>query len=94
MNYMPSGPWYDPATPAAQDRRDQSAVLNHILHLHPQALTLEELSRELTSNSPDFDQRDWVHRAVTELIATGLLHQVGALILPTRAAAHFYGIGM
>lgn len=94
MNYMPGGPWHDSTTPAAQDRRDQSTVLNHILHLYPQALTLEELSRELTNNSPDFDQRDWVERAVTELIATGLLHRVGALILPTRAATHFYGIGI
>lgn len=93
MNYMPDGLRPDPLTPASEDLRDQRTVLNYILHLYPHTLTFEELSRELTGNSRDFERRDQIERAVTALVGTGLLHQVDTLVLPTRAATHFYGIG-
>jgi hypothetical protein len=93
MNYITDGLRPDPLTPAGEDLRDQSVVLNYILHLYPQTLTFEELSRELTGNSRDFERRDQVERAVTALVGTGLLRRVDTLVLPTRAATHFYGIG-
>ncbi len=93
MNYMSNGPWPDPPSPACEDLRDQGAVLNCILHLYPQTLTFEELSRELTGNSRDFRQLDQIERAVSTLVRAGLLHRVDTLVLPTRAATHFYGIG-
>lgn len=93
MNYMTDSYRPDPLTPAREDLRDQSVVLNCVLHLHPQTLTFEELSRELTGNSHDFERRDQVERAVSALVGTGLLHRVDTLVLPTRAATHFYGIG-
>lgn len=93
MNYMTDGLPSDPLTPACEDLRDQSVVLNYVLHLYPHTLTFEELSRELTANPRDFERRDQVERAVTALVGTGLLHRVDTLVLPTRAATHFYGIG-
>jgi hypothetical protein len=74
------------ATTAHQDYRDQAAVLRQILDLHPDALTLAELTREMTFDSTDFQERDRIERGVRDLIAGGLLHLVGDLVLPTRAA--------
>lgn len=93
MNYTSEGLWPDPITPAHEDLRDQSTVLNCVLNLYPQTLTFEELCRELIGNSRDFEQQDQIERAVATLVRAGLLHQVDTLVLPTRAAAHFYGIG-
>ena len=93
MNYMTDGYRPDSLTPAREDLRDQSVVLNYVLHLYPQTLTFEELSRELAGNSHDFERRDQVERAVAALVGTGLLRRVDTLVLPTRAATHFYGIG-
>lgn len=76
-------------TNADQDDRDQAAVLRKILFLHPESMTLAELTRELTASSTDFQERDQIERAVRDLIAAGLLHRVGDLVLPTRAAVVF-----
>jgi hypothetical protein len=40
--------------------------------------------------APRFGGRDEVQRAVRELTATGLIHRMGELILPTRSAVRFY----
>jgi hypothetical protein len=92
MHEIPYGLGRSSVLPADEDRRDQSTVLNHVLCLHPQALTLDELARELTGGSREFEQLDRVERAVAELVGAGLLHRVDALVLPTRAATHFHGI--
>jgi hypothetical protein len=87
MHDKPSGAGDESATTTAhKDRRDQAAVLRQILDLHPEPLTLAELTREMTSDSTDFQERDRIERAVRELIGGGLLHLVGDLVLPTRAA--------
>lgn len=80
----------DRATTAALDDRDQAAVLREVLSLHPQALTLDELIREMTAASPEFEGRDRIERAVRDLVAVGLLHREGERVMPTRAAARFY----
>jgi predicted transcriptional regulator len=72
-----------------EDRAQESAVLQHVLALHPAALTVEELVRELDPDRSSFSQRDAVERAVRDLSAAGLLHQCEALVLPTRAALRF-----
>lgn len=74
------------APTAREDYRDQAAVLRQILDLHPEPLTLAELTREMTHDSTDFQERDRIERAVRDLIGGGLLHLVGDLVLPTRAA--------
>jgi hypothetical protein len=80
------------ATTATLDERDQARVLRQILLLYPESLTLAELTRELTIASDDFEEQDWISRAVRDLIAVGLLHRVGELVLPTRAAAYFHAL--
>jgi hypothetical protein len=68
-------------------------VLNEILLLYPESLTLDELVREMSKGSTDFASCDEVHRAVRELTGAGLLRRVDALVLPTRAACYFGGLG-
>jgi hypothetical protein len=74
---------------SAEDRTIESVVLQHVLALHPTAVTVEELARELGSGEDSFDERDAVERAVRDLTGTGLLHGSEAIVLPTRAALRF-----
>lgn len=74
---------------AADDRSDQSAVLDHVLALHPQSLTLAELIRELSGDAAAFSERDRIERAVRDLAGVGLLRTTCELVLPTRAAFAF-----
>lgn len=83
------GAAHEGATTAAQDVKDRARVLREVLDLYPETLTLDELVRELTIDSVEFEERDRVERAVRDLIAGGLLHRVGDLVLPTRAAVNF-----
>ncbi|HST69028.1 MAG TPA: hypothetical protein VLI94_05160 [Solirubrobacterales bacterium] len=87
MQDKPSGAGNERATITAQeDHRSQAAVLKSILDLHPEPLTLAELTREMTIDSTDHGERDRIERAVRDLIGVGVLHLVGDLVLPTRAA--------
>lgn len=91
MRNKPSGADDERATTTAElDDRDQAAVLRETLSLYPEVLTLEELIREQTFGSSEFDGRDRIERAVRDLVAVGLLQQVGPLVLPTRAAVVFF----
>lgn len=87
MQDKPNGAGEDErATTAAQDTHDQRRVLREVLFQRPETLTVDELVRELTIDSTEFSERDRIERAVRDLIASGLLHKVGDLVLPTRAA--------
>jgi Fe2+ or Zn2+ uptake regulation protein len=86
MQDKPSGADDDRATTAAEDVQDQRRVLEEVLFHYPETLTLDELVRELTIDSPEFLEQDCVKRAVRDLTAGGLIHRVGDLVLPTRAA--------
>jgi Cft2 family RNA processing exonuclease len=91
MQDKPSGADNERATTTADlDDRDQTAVLRETLALYPELLTLDELIREQTFGSAEFASRDRIERAVRDLIAVGLLQQVGPLVLPTRAAVVLY----
>jgi Cft2 family RNA processing exonuclease len=74
---------------AEEDAATESAVLSQVLALHPVTLTVDELVRELGAGSGEFTHRDDVERAVRDLVAAGLLHRNGSLVLPTRAALRF-----
>jgi hypothetical protein len=76
-------------TPDADDARAEAAVLRQLLALHPVQLTLEELVREVSGDPDDFAANDAVERAVRELIAAGLVHRSGDVVLPSRAALRF-----
>jgi hypothetical protein len=94
MHDKPSGAANECATcTAAEDARDQAAILRHVLDLYPQTLTLDELLREVTVASPEFSDQDATRRAVRDLAAVGLLHkEEGRRILPTRAAVVFHSL--
>jgi hypothetical protein len=73
----------------AEDIRDQSVVLTHILVLHPTHLKLPDLAREITAGSKDAAEGDRIERAVRDLTGIGLLYCADGLVLPTHAAIRF-----
>lgn len=93
MHDKPSGAVDERAMTAAEDIKDRARVLREVLDLYPETLTLDELVRELTVDSVEFQERDRVQRAVRDLVAGGLVHRVGDLVLPTRAAVNFHELG-
>lgn len=76
---------------AAEDRRDEGAVLRHVVETHPTTLRLSDLIREL-SDPDDFEQRDGIERAVRELAGGGLLFKSEGAILPTRQALYLFDV--
>lgn len=79
----------DSRTTWAEDESVESAVLRQLLDLHPTQVTLEELTREMSSDRRVFAERDAVERAVRDLAATGLLHRGEDFVTPSRAALRF-----
>lgn len=88
MQDKPSGAGHERATSTAdQDNRDQRAVLQEVLFIYPEVLTLEELIRHFKAFN---SSRDSIERAVRDLAAAGLLQQdTEPLVMPTRAAVTF-----
>jgi hypothetical protein len=72
--------------PSGQDTTIEAAVMRQLLALYPVQLTVEELAREIGGESADFAQTDAVERAVRELVAAGLAHRNGDVVIPSRAA--------
>jgi len=93
MHDHPKG---DPAlTTLEEDDHSEAAALRLVLDLHPAALTLDELNRELTGGgSRDFSELDATRRAVRDLAGSGLLHRPGEdeMVRPTRAAVRLYDL--
>lgn len=79
----------EPPESEAQDLRDQALVLTQVLSSWPLQLALDDLLREIVADPDSFSERDRVERAVRDLVAVGLAHSSGALVLPTRAALRF-----
>ena len=76
-----------------EDEAEQAVVLRQVLELHPEALTQNELIREITAGgSSEFTDTDAVQRAVRDLVGTGLLHSLpeDELVRPTRAAVRYF----
>ena len=76
-------------TTGEEDRVFEAAVLQQVLAIHPNPVTLAELVDEIAGKECDFVQRDAIERAVHGLAGCGLLHLIEALVLPTRAALRF-----
>ncbi len=91
MQGQPRGGGADRAmTTADEDAREERRVLREVLTYHPGTFTLEELIREMTVCSVESADHDAIRRAVRDLSAVGLLQQIDCLVLPTRAAVHYY----
>lgn len=74
---------------AAEDRKDERAVLVHVVETFPTTLRLSDLIREL-GDPDDFAKRDAIERAVRNLVKVGLLFRCEGAVLPTRQTAHAY----
>jgi hypothetical protein len=72
---------------AAADRREEGAVLRHVIEAHPATLRLSDLIREL-GGAEDFTERDAIERAVRQLVKGGLLFRCEGAVLPTRQALY------
>lgn len=72
---------------AADDQRDEGAVLRHVVDVHPATLRLSDLIREL-GDPEDFGSSDRIERAVRELVKGGLLFRCEGAVLPTRQALY------
>ncbi len=96
MHDHPKGAGEAPSiTTYDEDDREEAAALRLVLELHPAALTLDELNRELTDGgSRDFSELDATQRAVRDLAGSGLLHRPGEdeMVRPTRAAVRLYDL--
>lgn len=79
----------DTRTPAREDAEIESAVLHHLLALHPIQITIDELAREIDDRPEDFARRDAIERAVRDLAGVGLLHRRDSFVLPSHAALRF-----
>jgi hypothetical protein len=77
------------ASNAAEDLKDERAVLVHLVETFPQTLRLSDLIREMDS-AEDFEKRDGIERAVRELVNGGLLFRCSGAVLPTRTALRAY----
>jgi hypothetical protein len=78
-------------SPDAEDRRDERAVLIHVVEIHPTTLRLSDLIRDL-SDPEEFSERDRIERAVRELVKGGLLFRCEGAVLPTRSALYAYDL--
>lgn len=72
--------------PGAHDTTIEATVLRQLLALYPVQMTVAELAREIDGDNADFAQTDAVERAVRELVAAGLAHRNGDVVIPSRAA--------
>lgn len=74
--------------PIDMDRSVQSAVLAHLLAVHPVQTTQEEIVHDLSDASNDFAARDNIENAISAVVRAGLAHRHGSFILPTRALVY------
>lgn len=74
---------------AAEDLRDERAILAHVVESYPETLRVSDLILEF-GGTKDFRKRDGVERAVKELVAGGLLFRCEGAVLPTRTALRAY----
>jgi hypothetical protein len=78
-------------TNAAEDLKEERAVLSHVVEVHPSTLRLSDLIREL-GDPEDFAKRDAIERATRDLVKAGLLFRCEGAVLPTRAALRAYEV--
>jgi hypothetical protein len=73
-----------------RDERLESALLLHLVMLHPAPLREDELVAELAVEPVGAEGRQRVQAAVTSLAEVGLLRRRGERVLPTPAAIRSY----
>jgi len=77
------------ALPAAEDMKEERAILVHVIETFPETLRLSDLIREM-GGTDDFRKRDSVERAVRELVKGGMFFRCETAVIPTRTALRSY----
>jgi len=72
----------------AEGEQVERAVLEEVVSLHPDHLSLSELVRKMTIGDR-WSEKERIEAAVRELLGAGLLRQVGEVLAPTHAALRF-----
>ena len=80
--------------PNEEDRQIETTILAVVLDQHPTHLTLAELGLVISHGREDFAAEDEVERAIRALVGAGLLRLACGLVMPTRAALYFDGLGV
>jgi hypothetical protein len=76
--------------PRDENKRLASALLLHLVMLHPMALAQADLVEELNAEPGDPDAWAAVDALLEELSADGLIERRDGRVLPTRAALRSY----
>lgn len=79
----------DALSPALNDTSAERRVLHAVLEANPELFTEHELVREVADDPEDFMERDTAERAVSALVAVGLLNRSRPLVVASRAALRF-----
>ena len=76
--------------PALDEKQAQieRAVLDEIIALHPDHLTVAELVTKMRAGE-DWCEEEHLRHGVRELCRSGLARAIGEVIAPTHAALHF-----
>lgn len=72
--------------PEAEGARAARAVLDHVLTLHPDHLTVPALVQDMVAGCIGFTGGAELERAIAQLIGAGLLSVQRGLVVPTGAA--------
>jgi hypothetical protein len=72
----------------AEDRSLQQALIAHLLSNYPAQFSPDELKRDLGQPNPD-TAAVHVDDAITALVAAGLMHRNGDLVVASWAAKYF-----
>lgn len=79
-----------PPNTAEEDANVERIVLLSILDAYPELYSRDDLVRQIALNPHNFAARDVIDRIVRDLSVVGLLHGVGPLVVPSRAALHLH----
>jgi hypothetical protein len=82
----PREPEVADSAPEAEGARAERAVLDHVLTLHPDHLTIPALVQDMVAGCIGFGDGAELERAIVELTGRGLLRIQSGLVAPTRAA--------
>jgi len=63
----------------------ERAVLEEVLHLHPDHLTIAELMQKVAADR-DRSEDEGIAQAIRDLTGSGLLREIDDVVVPTHAA--------
>lgn len=77
-----------------EDTQAECVVLQEVLTLHPDHLTIPELILKVALDPEDHAEAETIAHAIRDLRASGLVRCVGGIVEPTHAALRFAALGI